>query len=294
MSSLSIIVTTYEWPRALDATLRALADQSDTAFEVVVGDDGSGPSTAVVVDRWAAVFEDRLCHAWQPDEGFRLARVRNLGALAAGGDVLVFLDGDCIVRRGFVAAVRKAAMPGWFLAGKRVQLSEGLSRDVVERGLAIGRRSVLSHMLRSRGQIDPLVHLTPRDRRRPWRPRLPDFAPEGNAYGFMTAVLRSDFELVNGFDMRFVGWGEQDVDLAVRLGRRGLRCGFAGPESTVFHLAHPSEMSPDRETWWQLQETLQGSRVEAELGLHELAVELESHHASSPAPSYRAADHLGR
>ena len=295
MPRLSIVVTTYEWPEAFDAVLASLEDQSDQSFDLVVADDGSGPATALVVDRWALVFGDRLRHAWQPDEGFRVARVRNLGALAARGDVLVFLDGDCVVRRGFVAAIRRAALPGWFLAGKRVQLSDGLSRRVLDHELRIGRRTALGHLLASRREIDSWIDLTPRDRRRPWRPRLPDFAPEGNAYGFMTAVTRSDFESVNGFDMRFVGWGEQDVDLAIRLGRRGLRCGFAGPHSTVFHLAHASQMSADRETWWLLQETQRSSHVEAELGLRELAAETECAAGSPhrPQPS-AAADHSGR
>lgn len=285
MPSVSIIVTTYEWPEALDAILRALADQSDSAFEVVVADDGSGSTTARAIERWVPVFGDRLRHEWQPDVGFRLARVRNLGALAAEGEVLVFLDGDCLARPGFVASVRKAALPGWFLAGKRVQLTEAVSREVLDRGLPIGRRSVLSHMLRGRGHPDSWVDLTPRDRRRPWRPDLPDFAPEGNAYGFMTAVFRTDFESVNGFDMRFVGWGDQDVDLAIRLGRRGLRCGFAGPQSTVLHLAHASQMSPDRETWWLLEETRQSVRVEAELGVRELGAELGRVRGSSTPSS---------
>ena len=43
---ISIIVTTYNRPDALDAVLRGLARQSDKDFEVVVADDGSTPDTA--------------------------------------------------------------------------------------------------------------------------------------------------------------------------------------------------------------------------------------------------------
>ena len=99
----SVVVVTYEWPEALDLTLRALADQDDPAFEVVVADDGSGPDTAAVVERWQQTFGDRLRHVWQPDEGWRQGRNRNLGALEARGDYLVFLDGDCLVRSGLPA-----------------------------------------------------------------------------------------------------------------------------------------------------------------------------------------------
>ena len=36
------MVSTYEWPAALDAVLYALADPEDGAYEVVVADDSSG------------------------------------------------------------------------------------------------------------------------------------------------------------------------------------------------------------------------------------------------------------
>src|SRR6188472_668246 len=120
LPSISIVLSTYEWPEALDATLRGFADQTDDAFELSVADDGSGMATAEVVASWKARFGDRLAHVRQEDLGFRLARNRNLGAVVARGDYLVFVDGDCIPRRGFVASIRRAASPGWFLATKRV------------------------------------------------------------------------------------------------------------------------------------------------------------------------------
>jgi glycosyltransferase involved in cell wall biosynthesis len=272
--ALSVVVTTYEWPEALDAVLRALASQSDADFEVVVADDGSGPATAAVVERWRESFAARLVHARQRDEGFRLARVRNLGAAEAAGDYLVFVDGDCIPRRHFVSAIRRAALPGWFLAGKRVELSERLSEEVLRERTPIESWSLGRLLLRARREITPWTSLTPRDRRRPWRPGLPDFYPHGNAYGFLTAVARSDLERVNGFDLRFVGWGDQDVDLAVRLRRLGLRSSYAGPDATLLHLWHPSAMSRDRPTWELLQETIRSERIEAVEGLREVSREL--------------------
>lgn len=282
--SLSVVVSTYEWPDALDAVLRGFADQTDEDFQLVVTDDGSGPTTAEVVDRWDAAFGDRLSHVWQEDAGFRLARVRNLGALATRGDYLVFVDGDCVPRRGFVAAIRRAAAPGWFLAGKRVHLGPPLSRAVLEDRVPIGRWSAGSFWRRRR-QLHSWVDLTPRDRRRPWRPAFPDFTPHGNAYGFLMAMFAADFDAVNGFDLRYVGWGEQDVDLAVRLRRLGLRSGWAGPQSTMLHLAHASNIPHDRPTWWLLQETIQDGHVHAVAGIQELRAELGTSDGPNAAPS---------
>lgn len=267
---LSVVVSTYEWPEALDAVLRGFASQSDPAFEVVVADDGSSSSTELTVDRWRGVLGSRLVHEWQPDEGFRLARVRNLGAAAASGGHLVFVDGDCIPRRRFVAAIRRALLPGWFLASTRVRLGRRLSEAALGDRVPIEKWSIPRLLARARGDIRGLRHLTPRDRRRPWRAGLPDFWPDGNSYGFCTAVSRADFEAVNGFDLRFVGWGEQDVDLAVRLQRLGLRCGYAGPQSTLLHLWHESHEPAERPTWWLLQETIASDRIEAVEGIREL------------------------
>ena len=263
-----MIVATYEWPEALDAVLFGLSEQSDPDFEVVVADDGSGPETAAVVARWASTFGDRLQHARQPDEGFRLARVKNLGAVAARGDYLVLTDGDAIPRQGFVSALRASAVSGWFVAGKRLELDSALSRRVVADRLPIHRWSLL-RWVRERRHAHPLVALTPRDRRRPGRSGLPEFVPHGNRYGMLVGLFRTDFERVNGFDMRYEGWGEEDVDLAVRLHRLGLRCGWPGPGGTLLHLWHESRKVVGPNVGL-LEETRAAERVEAIVGLHQL------------------------
>jgi glycosyltransferase involved in cell wall biosynthesis len=270
-TTISVVVATYEWPEALDAVLRGLANQSDDDFEVIVADDGSGPETKAVVDQWLDRFGGRLLHAWQPDDGFRLAQVRNLGAATARGSFFVFIDGDCIPRGHFVEAMRRAALPGWFLAATRLQLSERLSASVLSERTPIEQWAAPMLYARASREISGWRHLTPRDRRRSWRPGLPDFAPPGNSYGFCTAVARADFEAVNGVDTRFVGWGDQDVDLAVRLRRLGLRCAYAGPRSAMLHLWHPSNLPEDRPTWWLLQETIESERIQAIEGIRELA-----------------------
>ena len=275
ISTLSVVVSTYEWPEALDAVLRGLESQSDSAFEIVVADDGSGAATQAVVEEWRHRVGDRLVHVRQEDDGFRLARVRNLGAVAARGSALVFIDGDCIPRRHFVGAIRRALLPGWFLAGTRLELGRSLSASVLDNDLPIGTWSSVRLLARGARGISGRRYLTPRDRRRSWRPGLPDFAPRGKAYGFCTAVSRDDFEAVNGFDMTFVGWGDQDVDLAVRLRRRGLRCGYAGPRSAMLHLWHPSNVPADRPTWHLLQETIASDRVQAVTGVYDLRHEFE-------------------
>jgi len=278
--TLTVIVATYQWPAALNVVLRALSEADDRAFEVVVADDGSGSETAAVLSGWRGRFGDRLTHAWQPDVGFRRARILNFAAGEAQGDYLVFVDGDTIPRRRFVGAIRRAALPGWFLSSKRLNLSDGFSRQVLAHGVPVWRWSSLRWLVSARREVfnssvqnSPGVLIPLRDRRRPWRRGQPEFFPPYWAYGFFLGVHRSDFERVNGFDMRFEGWGGEDVDIAARLGRIGLRCGWAGPSASMLHLWHPVRRGAGHENRSLVDETMSSDHVEAIEGLRELAAE---------------------
>ena len=60
-------------------------------------------------------------------------------------------------------------------------------------------------------------------------------------FGVKTCNLgmwRSDFELVNGFDENFVGWGREDSDLAVRLFNNGIFRKEGIFATCVLHLWH--------------------------------------------------------
>src|SRR6202046_5198262 len=117
---ISVIVATYNRPDALDAVLRSLSRQSDQDFEVIVADDGSMSDTAAVVGTWKDRLPRRVAHVWHPDDGFRLAEIRNRAIRAANGDYCIFLDGDCLARPHFVGTHRALAEPGWFVTGNRL------------------------------------------------------------------------------------------------------------------------------------------------------------------------------
>ena len=125
---ISVIVTTYNRPDALDAVLRGLAWQSDGSFEVVVADDGSSPDTAALLDRWRTRLRQPLIHVWQEHRGFRAAEIRNRAIVASSGSYCIFLDGDCIPRNDFVLEHRQLAEIGWFVVGNRVLMSQASDR----------------------------------------------------------------------------------------------------------------------------------------------------------------------
>jgi glycosyltransferase involved in cell wall biosynthesis len=234
---ISVIVSTYNRPDALDAVLRSLARQSDKQFEVLVADDGSRPDTAALVKRWEGRIGRRVVQVWHRDAGFRLAEIRNRAIVASDGAYCVFLDGDCLARGDFVAAHRALAEPGWFVTGNRVLLSGALTERVLRENLTPESWTMAQWLAARRSgginRLAPLVAL-PLGPLRKARPR----AWRG-ARGANIAMWRSDLIAVDGFDSGFAGWGREDSDLFVRLIRAGVRRKDGRYATGVLHLWHP-------------------------------------------------------
>jgi glycosyltransferase involved in cell wall biosynthesis len=234
---ISVIVSTYNRADALDAVLRSLARQTDADFEVLVADDGSWPETAAVVADWKTRLGRHLTHVWHPDQGFRLAEIRNRAILAAAGEYCIFLDGDCLARPDFIAAHRALAQRGWFVTGNRVLLSRALSQRVVGERLEVEHWSV-THWLAQRlgGNINRLAPLFAL----PLGPLRKLYARRWRGgRGANIGIWRSDLLDVDGFDGDFAGWGREDSDLFVRLMRAGVRRKDGRWATGVLHLWHP-------------------------------------------------------
>ena len=266
---ISIIIATYNRPDALDAVLRSLARQSDADFEVLIADDGSRPDTAAVVTRWQGRVGRRLVHVWHPDEGFRLAEIRNRAIAAAAGAYCLFLDGDCLARRDYVAAHRVLAERGWFVAGNRVLLSRELTERVLSKDLEVECWTMPQWLAvrfsRGINRLAPLLSLPlgllRKTRAHAWR----------GARGANIGIWRSDLVAVDGFDSGFAGWGREDSDLFVRLIRAGVRRKDGRYATGVLHLWHPeADRARLSENEQRLGQVLASNRISASKGLSAL------------------------
>jgi glycosyltransferase involved in cell wall biosynthesis len=233
---ISIIVTTYNRPAALDRVLAGLVAQSVPPAEVIVADDGSGPETRACIDAWKDGVNFVLRHAWQEDHGFRAAAARNRAVALASGDYLIFLDGDCIPFPDFVLRHSMLATQGRFIAGNRVLLDETVTRQIEAERLSPGSWSLMHWLqLRRTGHVNRLLPFL-RLGNGAWRTAKPQRWQDARTCNL--GVWRDDFIAINGFDETFTGWGHEDADLAVRLIRHGCthKTGrFAVP---VIHLWH--------------------------------------------------------
>jgi len=268
---ISVIVTTYNREDALAASLRSLGRQTDPDFEVIVADDGSGPATAALVETVKSAIGHRVVHVWHEDKGFRAGEIRNRAVLAARGDYIVFLDGDCIVRPDFVAIHRRLAEPGCFVTGNRILLSRELTAQVLRDGLAPESWSCatwLGHRLK--GGVNRLSALLKlplgplrRLRAKQWK----------GARSANLAIWRSDLVTVDGYDADYAGWGKEDSDIIVRLLRAGVARKDGSFATGVIHLWHAeADRSALPENERKLGEILQGDSVRAKRGLSALRI----------------------
>ena len=278
---ISIIVTTYQRPDALDAVLRSLARQDDRRFEVVVGDDGSGPATADVIGQWKPRLGAPLTHVWHEDRGFRLAEIRNRSLLASHGGYCIFLDGDCLVRSNFVATHRNLAERGWFVTGNRALLSRSLTEAVLRDGVEPERWTLPAWVgQRLAGGVNRMAPLCTL----PLGP-LRKLQPHAwqKARGSNLAFWRHDLDRVDGFDASYVGWGREDSDLLMRLLRAGVRRKDGSFATGVLHLWHSeADRSALAQNDRRIEQVQNSDRIKAERGLSVLRGEAM---ARDPAPA---------
>lgn len=83
--TVSLIITTYNWPRALYLCLDSVMQQTVMPSEILVADDGSGISTRDVVRHFQNISPVPVHHIWHEDRGFRVAAIRNKAIAASSG-----------------------------------------------------------------------------------------------------------------------------------------------------------------------------------------------------------------
>lgn len=157
--------------------------------------------------------------------GLPLAAARNAGRRAAQGDILVFLDVDCIPSSDLVEELSThieahdalICCEVTYLPGGAVV--EGRSEAYLRR---VGRR----HPAR----VFPLEGIAP--------------APQpGLFWSLAFAVRTATFDRIGGFDEAFDGYGAEDTDFAFRAAALGVPVLFSAG-GHAFHQRHPAHDPP--------------------------------------------------
>jgi GT2 family glycosyltransferase len=179
--------------------LEALARQATArdTFEVIVVVDGSNDGTRATAERFQAPYSLRVI--WQPNRG--RAAACNAGIAAARGELIALLDDDMEPAPEFVAAhLRAHAGEGRLgvLGAVPIAVKQSSPPVVAYVGAKFNRHlEKLAHAGRTLA--------------------LRDFY-SGN-FSIHSAVLRE----VGGFDEAFKIYGNEDLELSLRLARAGVR-----------------------------------------------------------------------
>lgn len=236
---LSVVVTTYNNPRALRLVLAGLERQTVTDFEVLIADDGSGPETQEMISSYAKTAPFPVQHIWHTDRGFRKCLISNKAILAAQGDYLIFFDGDCIPPPHCIATHVAAAEYRRYVAGGKIPLNEKLTARLTVSDVSSGyldrfglwwvwgiqgdirtrRRLVTSRIPGARTLLD-----LNRQKRWHWR-------------GENSSTFAEHIHLVGGFDERLT-YGGEDADFGLRLEAMGILCRSIRYRAPLYHLEH--------------------------------------------------------
>ncbi|WP_446469685.1 glycosyltransferase family 2 protein [Xenorhabdus stockiae] len=232
--TLSIIIPSYNKKESLMSLLALLNKQSAdfSDFEVIVVDDGSSDETCLAVTKLD--YNYKIKYIYVPDEGFRVARARNIGAKNAQGELLAFVDADVLLPSYFVQSVIKfhsynpqsvsiGYVYGLYSENKwdlKVDLDDVDStiRKMKEQGIGkdIRQNSYEKFNYKLCSMPAPWVFL----------------------WGTIFSVEKELFEKVGCFDEHFTSWGGEDIDLGFRLHKANSKFHlFEGIEGV--HLSHP-------------------------------------------------------
>lgn len=103
MIDISIIIPVYNRPEEVGALLYSLTNQTDSAFEVVIVEDGSDVDCKEIV----AAYRQQLDLAYYSKKNSGPGLSRNYGAEKAKGNYFIFFDSDCEIPPEYVQTVRK-------------------------------------------------------------------------------------------------------------------------------------------------------------------------------------------
>jgi glycosyltransferase involved in cell wall biosynthesis len=193
--AVSVVVPVRDGASTIARQLQALADQTyGGSWEVIVCDNGSLDSTAVVASQWA----DRLpgLRVIDASAGPGVARARNEGARVARGELILYCDADDWVCPDWVAAMTDALRTHPLVTGP-------CAVDHGHGDVAAANR----HPPRKAGAI-PYAH------------------------GANLGVRRALLTALGGFDDRHPEAGAEDIELSLRARQLGHVVGFA-PEALV-------------------------------------------------------------
>jgi GT2 family glycosyltransferase len=223
----SIVIPVHNKASLTRQCLNALLEMPyhATRIEVIVVDDASTDGTSQLLARYGARIR-----VLRPDSNGGFARACNVGAAAANGEYLVFLNNDTLPHPDWLdALVRYATRHSAAVVGSKLLYP---NETIQHAGVVIGQNRAPHHIYRGFPADHPAVNVSRRYQ---------------IVTGACMLVRRLIFEQCGGFDTAYLN-GHEDVDLCLRLGELGHEVHYCH-ESVLTHLESVSRGFITRQDW---------------------------------------------
>ncbi|HET8955198.1 MAG TPA: glycosyltransferase [Solirubrobacterales bacterium] len=205
----SVVIPTYRRRERVLRHVAALANQTFGDFEAIVVDDGSDDGSAAALRALETPFP--LAVIEQENQG--AAQARNVGARAARGEVLLFLDDDMEAAPSLLAEHDRCHREGADLVVGDMPLHPDSPPGLLSWGVGFWAQSRRERLL------EPGTE-----------PGLDDLLTG------QISISRESFERLGGFDTSFTReglFGGEDIDFGYRVVKAGLRVVF-NPEAISY------------------------------------------------------------
>lgn len=228
----SLIISTYNWPEALNLCLKSVMAQKQLPQEVIIADDGSADTTREVISSFQQVCPVPVRHIWHEDIGFRLAKIRNRAIASATGEYIIQVDGDIIMHRHFIKDHVRFAKEKSFVRASRIYIDQAMSQKMLELETA-----TISSFSKGISNFFSAI-------RAPfvWPVFETSYKNSGDEryeiHGCNMAFWKKDALAVNGYNEDFNGWGPEDKEFVARLLNAGFEKRFLKLGGIAFHIHH--------------------------------------------------------
>lgn len=230
----SLLISTYNWPQALEACLKSVIKQTIKPNEILIADDGSTEETTQLINNFKSKTNIPITHVWHEDNGFRKTIVLNMALAKAKFEYIVQVDGDVYLHKDFIKDHLNFAKPNTFVRASRIYMDKNLSEKNLNNEFKI---SLFDKSLTNKFSAlrIPFVQFLFEHK----------YKTKGNElyeiHGCNMAFWKADFYKVNGFNEDFNGWGPEDKELVVRLLNAGVKKRFLKMKGLVYHFWHKEQ-----------------------------------------------------
>lgn len=234
---MTLIIPVYQNRTYLKLILDSLENQTYKEFEIIITEDGCCELMNKFIKEYMTKSDLKLTHITQQDYGFRKALAVNRAIKLAKNEMIIFIDGDCIVHKCFIESYYKAKDLGDIFIGRRLRLG----KKITNKALNYNKYEfsflelILSDSVKK--EIKETIYFYGYGRK----------SKNLTLLGANFAMKKSLLLKINGYDEDYVGYGCEDMDIELRAIRAGGKVVSMKNKAIVYHLWHEEKKDRNEE-----------------------------------------------